>query len=257
MNDVAHRIADNLARVRGRMAAAAARCGRSADAIMLVAVTKSVSVEIAAALVEAGCTDLGESRPQELWAKAAALAEPRPNATGGEPASAGATGILPVSRPVRWHLVGHLQRNKIRRTLPLVHLIHSVDSRRLLDALQAEAARLGRPAALLLEANISGDITKTGLAPHELEPILADAARWPHVSIRGLMGMASLVGGTDAAKRDFHRLGQLRERLAKNLPPGASLAELSMGMSGDFEVAIEAGATIVRVGTALVEGFAP
>ena len=246
MSDVAARIAENLARVRGRIAAAATRAGRSADTITLVAVTKYVSVDIAAALVAAGCADLGESRPQDLWAKAAALA--------GEAAAAAGVPSLPPA--IRWHLIGHLQRNKIRRTLPLVHLIHSVDSRRLLAALEEEAAGLGCPAAVLLEANISGDIAKTGLAPDELEPVLADAAKWPHVSIRGLMGMASLVGGADAAKRDFAKLLKLRDRLTMNLPPGVSLAELSMGMSGDFEVAIEAGATIVRVGSALVEGIA-
>jgi hypothetical protein len=234
MNDVARRIAENLTILRERIAAAARQSGREAGQITLVAVTKYVSAETAAAVVEAGCTDLGESRPLELCSKAAMLSGPA----------------------IRWHLVGHLQRNKIRRTLPLSHLVHSVDSRRLLDALNDEARQLGRPVAVLLEANISGDITKTGLAPEELEPMLADALDWPHVRILGLMGMASLVGGTESAKRDFARLRDLRDRLAKNLPPGVSLAELSMGMSSDFEVAITAGATIVRIGSALFEGLA-
>lgn len=274
MTDVAARIVENLAAVRQRIEAAARQCGRTADEITLVAVTKYASVEIAAALVEAGCTDLGESRPQELWSKAAALDRPpggtgvppggtgalpvsAPRATGVSPVSApGATGALPVSGSVRWHLVGHLQRNKIRRTLPLVHLLHSVDSRRLLVALDEEAAHRGRPAAVLLEANISGDITKTGFPRHELEPILAEASQWPHVFIRGLMGMAGLVGGAETAKRDFERLRALRDHLAPGVPPCVSLSELSMGMSGDFEVAIQCGATIVRVGSALVEGIA-
>lgn len=241
MNDVARRIAENLATLRGRVATAARSCGRTVGEITLVAVTKSVGADVAAAVVEAGCTDLGESRPQELWSKAAALAP-------------GATRVWPVHAPVRWHLVGHLQRNKIRRTLPLVHLIQSVDSRRLLDALHDEAGKLARPATVLLEVNISGDATKTGLGPEALEPILAEAGRWPHVSIRGLMGMASLEGGIDAARRDFERLRALRDRLAGNLPPNASLRELSMGMSADFEAAIERGATIVRIGSALFEG---
>jgi pyridoxal phosphate enzyme (YggS family) len=183
---------------------------------------------------------LGESRPQELWEKAAALA---------------ASGGIRPGTPVRWHLVGHLQRNKIHRTLPLVHLVHSVDSRRLIEAIHDEATSLARPINVLLEANISGDITKTGFPPEELAPILADAAQWPHVSIRGLMGMASLVGGTETALRDFERLRALRDRLSKSAPAGTSLDELSMGMSGDFEVAIQAGATIVRVGSALFEGI--
>jgi pyridoxal phosphate enzyme (YggS family) len=244
MDDVARRIAENLAAVRGRIADAARQSGQTADAVTLVAVTKYFDVATAAALVAAGCSDLGESRPQELWSKAAAL--------GGV---SGGTGILPVpSQTVRWHLIGHLQRNKIRRTLPLVHLIQSVDSRRLLDALNEEAALLGRPIDVLLEANISGDASKTGLPPDELEPLLADAPAWPHVAIRGLMGMASLEGGDEAAKRDFEALRLLRDRLAENAPPEVTLAELSMGMSGDYEIAISQGATIVRIGSALFEG---
>ncbi len=249
--DVVARVAENLAGVRGRIAEAARRSGRSAEAIMLVAVTKYVDVEATAAVVAAGCLDLGESRPQALWLKAAAV-----SASATADASQGATGILPVPEAIRWHLVGHLQRNKIRRTLPLAHLIQSVDSRRLLDALDEEAAHLGQPVSVLLEANISGDATKTGLAPQDLEPLLADAARWPHVAIGGLMGMASLEGGGAAAQRDFERLRQLRDQLAANAPPGVSLTELSMGMSGDFEIAIAQGATIVRIGSALFEGVA-
>jgi pyridoxal phosphate enzyme (YggS family) len=246
MNDVARRIAENLVAVRGRIADAARRSGRAADAVTLVAVTKYVDVNVTSALSAAGCHDLGESRPQELWSKAAALS----SASGG-------AGILPVqTEPIRWHLIGHLQRNKIRRTLPLVHLIQSVDSRRLLDAINEEAALVGRPIDVLLEANISGDASKTGLPSDELEPLLADSAAWPHVAIRGLMGMASLDGGDAAAARDFEALRLLRDRLALNMPPGVSLAELSMGMSGDYEIAIAQGATIVRVGSALFEGVA-
>jgi pyridoxal phosphate enzyme (YggS family) len=242
MDDVARRIAENLAAVRGRIADAVRASGRTADAVTLVAVTKYVDVTATAALMAAGCSDLGESRPQELWSKAAAL---------------GGTGVLAgQSNPIRWHLVGHLQRNKIRRTLPLLHLIQSVDSRRLLEAINAEAALLGHPAEVLLEVNISGDASKTGLPPHEIEPLLADASAWPDVCIRGLMGMASLEGGDAAAARDFEALRLLRDRLAKNFPPEVSLAELSMGMSDDYEIAIAQGATIVRVGSALFEGLA-
>jgi pyridoxal phosphate enzyme (YggS family) len=233
MSDVARRIAENLAQVRGRIAAAAKRSGRTAEAVTLVAVTKYLGAEIAATLVEAGCTELGESRPQELWSKAAALPDPA----------------------IHWHLIGHLQRNKIRRTLPLVSLVQSVDSPRLLTALDQEAAMLGRPVAVLLEVNISDDATKTGLPPNDLGPILEKAAELRHVSVRGLMGMASLTGGITAAQRDFSRLRELRDRLATNAPAGVSLRELSMGMSDDFEVAIEEGATIVRIGSALFEGL--
>jgi pyridoxal phosphate enzyme (YggS family) len=233
MTELARRIADNLAQVRGRIAEAARSSGREPAAVTLLAVTKYVPAPVAAALVAAGCPELGESRPQELWTKAAELANPA----------------------IHWHLIGHLQRNKIRRTLELAHLIHSVDSRRLLSALDQQAAELGRRPAILLEANISGDITKTGMPPQEIEPLLAKAMEFPHVRICGLMGMASLEGGVDAAQRDFARLRELRDRLTTICPANVSLSELSMGMSGDFEVAIAAGATIVRIGSALFEGI--
>jgi len=255
MSHIAARIAENLAAIRSRVEVAAKQSGRTADEITLVAVTKYVHVDAAAALVAGGCTDLGESRPQELCAKADALARHVANRPGGAVNTSGGTGVSPLQGSVRWHLVGHLQRNKIRRLLPHVHLIQSVDSRRLLAALDDEAALVGRPVSVLLEANISGDATKTGLAPADLEPLLAEALGWRHVFIRGLMGMASLVGGTAAAQRDFERLRVLRDRLAANAPPCVSLRELSMGMSGDFELAIAAGATIVRIGSALFEGL--
>ncbi len=232
MSPFARRIADNLARVRERVAVAAKRSGRTAEAITLLAVTKYVSAEVAAAVVEAGCHDLGESRPQELWAKAAALANPA----------------------IRWHMIGHLQRNKIRRTLPLVHLMQSIDSLRILEALEEEAAAQQLTLPALFEVNISGDATKTGLPPEELERVLDRAATLRHVSIRGLMGMASLEGDDVAARSDFARLRELRDRLQTNVTSSSSFDELSMGMSGDFEIAIEEGATIVRLGSILFEG---
>ena len=226
-------IADNLRRVQQRIARAAEAAGRRADEVTLVGVTKYVGVEQAIELVEAGCWDLGESRPQELWSKA------------GELASAN-------GRTVHWHLIGHLQRNKLRRTLPVVCLIHSVDSERLLAAIDAEWQSLAaapnaprQPIRVLLEVNTSGEAAKHGLAPEAVEPILAAGVQFPHVEICGLMTMAALEGGLEVAARNFALLRQLRDRW--------QLQELSMGMSGDFEVAIREGATIVRVGSALWE----
>lgn len=227
----ASRIAENVARVRERMAAAAERSGRMAEDVTLVAVTKYVTAEETAAVVATGCLDLGEARPQQLWSKAEALAQ----------------------LPIRWHLLGHLQRNKIRRTLPLLSLLQSVDSRRLLDALAEEAALADRTLRILLEVNISGDASKTGLAPAELEPLLAHALTLPNLEVRGLMGMASLEGDDNAAREDFRNLRQLRDKLAASFAGKCTLAELSMGMSGDFEIAIEEGATMVRVGSVLFE----
>lgn len=266
MSDDAAKIAENVAQVRGQIADAARRSGRSADAVTLVAVTKYVSSDVVRPLVDAGCRDLGESRPQLLWDKAAQLAD----------------------LPIRWHLIGHFQRNKVRRTLPLVTLIHSVDSPRLLAAIDEEMQSKGTeviavepgwggtgwggsctaapisgsqeaavqrpPVPVLLEVHISSDAAKHGFEPAEIEPFLAKAAEYRHVSVRGLMGMASLEGGLDAARREFAALRNLRDRLQLNCPAGVTLDELSMGMSGDFEAAIEEGATIVRVGSALFEG---
>jgi pyridoxal phosphate enzyme (YggS family) len=226
-------LAANLKHVRDRIAHAAARAGRDPAAITLVGVTKYVDLAATRALVECGCIDLGESRPQSLWEKGAALA----------------------SLNVRWHMIGHLQRNKVKRTLPFVSLLHSGDSLRLLQEVNAEAENLGRPVDVLLEANISGDATKHGFAPDELRAALQQIAALKHLRVRGLMTMAALEGGPERARRDFAALRELRDRLRPDCPPSIGLDELSMGMSGDFEEAILEGATIVRVGSALWEGL--
>jgi pyridoxal phosphate enzyme (YggS family) len=224
------RLRANFEAVRGNVAAAAQRAGRQPAEVTLVAVTKYVDVETARALAELGVHDLGESRPQELWKKAEALAD----------------------LPIRWHLVGHLQRNKLRRTLPLVHLLHSADSERLLDAIQQEAAQQQRTVDLLLEINISGEENKTGMLPDVARALMIRAAAWPQLRIRGLMGMASLEGDEEDNRREFALLRTLRNELC-TLSPTNELNELSMGMSGDYEIAIEEGATFVRVGSALFE----
>jgi pyridoxal phosphate enzyme (YggS family) len=226
-------IAENFATVRERIAVAAQRSGRRAADVQLVAVTKYADLEAIRQLIAAGCLDLGESRPQQLWQRSDQLPVPG----------------------LRWHLVGHLQRNKIRRTLPIVALVHSLDSPRLLTALEEEARLAGRNVAALLEINVSGDATKHGLAAEEAEPLLATLPDYPHVAVQGLMTMAPREGDLDDARRSFARLRELRDSLQAVAPPGVELRELSMGMSGDFEAAIEEGATIVRVGSALFEGL--
>lgn len=242
-------LAGNLARIRQRIADAALASGRTADAVTLVAVTKYVESPLARALAEAGCLDLGESRPQELWRKAEALAD----------------------LPVRWHLIGHLQRNKIARTLPLVSLLHSADSLRLIEAIDSEAAKVvgtfhvpqrttidvapsaPRRVALMLEVNVSGEAAKHGFAPDELAPLGSRLAALAHIEVRGLMCMASRDSDQDQARREFERLRTLRDRLRGDWPDRLLLDELSMGMSGDFEAAIAEGATLVRIGSSLFE----
>ncbi len=225
----ANLIADNLSRVRERIAAAAHAAGHNPADIRLVAVSKYVDAATAAELVAAGCNDLGESRPQELWDKAAS----------------------PPLAGVRWHLIGRLQRNKVRRTLPLVELIHSIDSERLLKEIDEQAAALDLTPRVLLEVNCSGEAAKQGFTQEALRAILPMLAGLAHVRVEGLMSMAPLEGDLNAARRTFAALRALRDKLALACPPNVALRELSMGMSGDFEAAIAEGATIVRVGSLL------
>ncbi len=224
MNAIRQRLHDNLAAVEARVAAACARVGRSRATVTLVAVTKNVSPEVTALLPELGVLDLGENRPQSLWSKAE---------------------LLP--KEVRWHLIGHLQRNKIERTLPIVHCIHSVDSVRLLQSLEQQ----GRPVSVLLEVNASGEASKQGFDPAELPGLTAIVAALVHVRVIGLMTMAALQDAA-ACRPTFAALRGLRDQLKPRLP---SVEHLSMGMSNDFEIAIEEGATFIRLGTVLFEGL--
>ena len=237
-DDLAERCRHNLAAVRDRVAAACRSAGRDPGDVRLVGVTKYVSAESTRMLLDAGCIDLAESRPQSLWAKASALADHAP--------------------APRWHLIGHLQRNKIRRTLPLVSLLHSLDSVRLLESIEAEASASGLVCDALIEVNLAGDPGRTGVMEADVPAVLEAAGRAPHVRVLGLMGMAAVPDGDDsgaAARRQFGRLRELRDRLAGCVPTVTGLRELSMGMSGDFEEAILEGATLVRVGSALWEGI--
>ena len=231
MSKLPDRILENVAQVRGRMAAAAARAGRPTEAVRLLAVTKYVGADEIRALVAAGCTDLGESRPQQIWDRAAELR----------------------NLPVKWHMIGHLQRNKVDRTVPLVAMIHSLDSLRLAASIDAAAARIDRRMPVLLEVNMSREPAKHGFAPEDIEPLLPQLIDLKHVDIRGLMCMAGLEGGGGEARRDFAGLRTLRDRLQTSCPAAVCLDELSMGMSDDYEIAIEEGATIVRIGSALFE----
>jgi pyridoxal phosphate enzyme (YggS family) len=227
------RLRSNLEEVHERIRAAAARAGRAAESVKLVAVTKRSPLEMASALVGLGVLDLGENYPQELWAKARAL----------------------TGQPVRWHLIGHLQGNKAKTTLPLVRMIHAVDSLKLLRSLNALAAEMSDPPHVCLQVNTSDEPSKHGWSEEE---ILADAPRLAecnHIPIVGLMTMAALGTTAETARPSFARLREIRDTLRTR--SGLALPELSMGMSNDFETAIEEGATWVRVGSALFEGVTP
>jgi len=221
----------NYLSVLDRMNAAARRAGRKPEEIRLIGVTKYVDSSVTRYLVEAGCRDLGESRPQVIWDKSADLSD----------------------LEINWHLIGHLQRNKAKRTLPLLTTMHSLDSERLLQQVEQDVGPRENPLDLLLEVNISGDPDKTGLSIVEgeqlLEKWLMRREKFPSLKIVGLMGMGSLHGGQDQARTDFEVLRNLRDRWAVRF--GLPLNELSMGMSDDFEIAIEQGATMVRIGSIL------
>ncbi len=223
-------IADRAARVRDQIAAAADRAGRDPAEVTLVAVTKTRPLATVRAAVRAGLRDLGENRVQELVEKSDAL----PGASDGG--------------DVRWHLIGSLQRNKARDAAARADLFHALDSLRLADALDKRAAEAGRVLPVLVQVNVSGEDAKHGVAPDAAPDLLAAVAERDHLRLDGLMGMAALA--EDAA--DLDRVVRPSfQRLRRLFDDAPGLSVLSMGMSGDFEVAVEEGATHVRVGTAL------
>jgi len=226
-------LARNLETVRERIAAAAERSGRRPSAVTLVAVSKYVDADVTRALIRAGATDIGESRPQQLWHKAEALAYLAP----------------------RWHMIGHVQRNKAERTAPLLAYFHSCDSLRLMTKIaQARSRHAGAPLPALIEINVSGDETKHGFEVDQAVAALDHALALQGFNVRGLMAMSGIDSDSLQARREFAALRELRDRLLAKGYPAASLHELSMGMTRDFEAAIEEGATMVRIGSALFEG---
>ena len=228
------RCRDNWQAVIDRVAAACRQAGRGADTVRVIGVTKYVGLPLTQAVLAAGCRDLGESRPQALWEKAAAI--------GGEP-------------PPRWHLIGHLQRNKVAKTLAARPLIHTVDSERLAVALSREAIAGGNEAELLIEINLAGDTGRSGVEPSAAAELVSQVNGLPGLRLLGLMGMASHPEAGRDPRQEFAGLRRLRDQLVDRFPEAGDLSELSMGMSGDFEAAILEGSTMVRIGSALFEGL--
>lgn len=216
-------IADNVRRVRDRVENAARRAGRSSAEITIVAVTKTFGPDVVEAILRAGITDIGENRVQELLLKADA-----------------------VRSPCRWHLVGPLQRNKAGKVVGRVHLIEAIDGVRIAETVDRIAGERGLRAAVLLEVNLSGESAKHGVAPAEAIAAGESLARLPNLVFRGLMTIGPLTGGPEDTRRCFRELAALAERMRR--ATGLALPELSMGMSDDFEVAIEEGATLIRPG---------
>lgn len=220
----------NLDRVRERIKAAAHRAGRRPEEIKLVAVTKTVPPEIIKEAIEGGVDILGENRVQELLQK-----------------------YHDVPPGPEWHLIGHLQRNKVKKVIGKVAMIHSLDSWRLAEEISRVAQEKGTVADVLVQVNVAGEATKYGLKPAEVADFIDAAAALPGLAVRGLMTIAPWTGNMEEVRPVFRELKELAGRL-KNTAAGSGMDYLSMGMSGDFEVAVEEGANILRIGSAIFGG---
>lgn len=219
-------MAERLARLEERIAAACERARRKREEIVLVAVSKTHPPDVIAEAAALGVRVFGENKVQEARAK-----------------------IPLCPSHLSWHMVGHLQSNKAKWAVELFDVIHSVDSEKLARLLDAEAAERGRTIDILLEVNVSGEASKFGLKPEAVRPVLEAANACSRLQVRGLMTMAPLSPDPERARPYFARLRELRDKLSAET--GIPLPDLSMGMSGDFEPAIEEGATMIRIGTLL------
>jgi pyridoxal phosphate enzyme (YggS family) len=218
----------NLESVRRRIAAAAERSGRAPERVRLVAVTKTVGLDEIRALHDLGVRDFGENRVLEALRRIEAL----------------------KGLGARWHMIGHIQTKKANKAIGAFDLIHSLDSVRLAQALDAHAARSDTVVSALVEVNVSGEATKGGFAPGDLGPALEKMSQMNSLRVDGLMAMAPIAADPEQTRPVFAQLRALRDRFA-HAAPGTELRWLSMGMSQDFEVAVEEGADLIRVGSAL------
>jgi len=235
---MSRKLKENLYRLLDRVGLAAAHVGRRSDTVTVVAVTKTVEVKVIRQLIDLGHLDLGENRVQQLTARADDLA----NRKGDH-------------ETPRWHMVGHLQRNKVRSLLPWVHWLHSLDSLRLAEELNNQAAKQDQVVHALLQVNASGEKAKSGVAVGAATHLIEQIQTLPHVRIIGLMTMPPLVDDPERVRPYFVRTRELFEEVAGENLAGPDFKHLSMGMSQDFEVAIQEGATVIRVGTVLFEGI--
>jgi len=221
-------VAQNISHIRERIATACTRVGRRSEEITLVAITKTVSVPVIREAVKAGIHTFGENRVQEAAAK-----------------------ITGLGSEITWHLVGHLQTNKIKKALSLFSVIQSVDSLRLAQEIQRHAEAAKQTVRVFIEVNTSGESTKLGIEP-KLAPELAKrVVEFPNLRLGGLMTIGALTTQTEIIRNCFQRLRELRDEIRKSNVPRVDLLELSMGMTDDFEIAIEEGSTMVRIGRAI------
>jgi pyridoxal phosphate enzyme (YggS family) len=215
--------------IMGRIRRATVECGRSPEAVRLVAVSKTVPADRVLAAIEAGMTVFGENYIQEARDKIDRMAQV----------------------PVSWHFIGHLQSNKAKYAVPIFDLIHSVDSFKLALEIDKQARKHGKTQDILIQVNVSGEASKSGIEPGEALALAGEIAGLEHVALRGLMTMPPFFDDPERARPYFRALRQLADRIRQEGLAGVGMDELSMGMTGDFEAAIEEGATLVRIGTAI------
>jgi len=215
--------------VRHRIRVAAEVCGRDPESVRLVAVSKTMSAEKVREAIAAGATLLGENYIQEAREKFDLLS----------------------SEPVSWHFIGHLQTNKAKYAVRLADLIHSVDSFKLARELSKQAGKVGKVQPILVQVNIGKEASKSGIAAEDVQKLIADISELDHVSVQGLMVIPPFYNEPEKVRPFFSGLRELRDQIEKAALPNVEMKELSMGMTGDFEVAIEEGATLVRIGTAI------
>jgi hypothetical protein len=236
-------IKERYEKVQKRIAVAAQRSGRDANDVHLIAVTKYASVDDVRQLVDFGHVDFGESRLQHFTQIVAQIDEYIDRRRE--------LGESDLASPVRWHFIGHLQRNKCRRVIPITRMVHSVDSLRIAEEIQEAASKKDLTVEVLLQVNISRERQKTGIAPAALGYLLEQVVTMPNVVPRGLMCMAQASENPEDSRPVFQRCHELFVEMQSNPHCGDAFNVLSMGMSNDFEIAVECGANIVRVGSAL------
>ena len=222
-------IAESVAKIRERIGNACQRSGRKASDVTLLAVAKTFPAERVAEAVACGVTDIGENYVQELLGKKEALTDP----------------------DIRWHFIGHLQSNKVKYIAKWIHLIHAVDSIRLAAEIDRRAREAGRTIDVMIEVNSTGEESKFGVPAEGAEELVREMAGLANIRVSGLMTMGLFLPDPEASRPLYRSMARLRDRLARLGQANVSLTHLSMGMTGDFEVAIEEGATIVRIGTAI------
>jgi len=221
-------IGDAIAEVRQKIDAACKRVGRNTEEVTLIAVSKTMPVEAIREAMQCGITHFGENRPQELRDKQAEIEE-----------------------SLSWHMIGALQTNKLKYVVGKTVLIHSVDSEHLAEAIEAESEKRGVISEILLEINIAGEASKHGIRPDELEAMVRRLARFPHIKMRGLMTVAPYTETAEENRHYFQIMKQLMVDINSKNIDNVYMDILSMGMTGDYEIAVEEGATLVRVGTGI------